>query len=49
MSVEWIAKNPKPNVINYANQVSMHDSEFSELIKSIIHVFYFKRYRHVCV
>jgi len=38
MSVEWVAKNPKPNVINYANQISMRDSEFSELVKSIIHV-----------
>ena len=41
MSVNWIAANPKLNVVNTANQQSMSDAEFEELIRWIIHVFHF--------
>ena len=41
MSVNWIAANPKLNVVNTANQQSMSDAEFEELIRWIVHVIHF--------
>jgi hypothetical protein len=38
MSVNWIATNPKSNVKNLANQISMSDHEFENLMRTIIHV-----------
>lgn len=40
MSINWIATNPKQNVKNQANQASMPDSEFTQLMRIIIHVIF---------
>ncbi|RNA00313.1 hypothetical protein BpHYR1_028547, partial [Brachionus plicatilis] len=37
MPIDWIAKNPRPNNPNEANQVSMSDADFSNLMSLIIH------------
>ncbi|CAF0778986.1 unnamed protein product [Brachionus calyciflorus] len=37
MPIEWIAKNPRPNIPNEANQVPMGDSNFGDLMNMIIH------------
>ena len=39
MSVHsWIAKNPKLNVRNQSLHLPMPDSEFEELMRSVVHV-----------
>lgn len=38
MPIDWIAKNPRPNIPNEANQVSMNDTDYSNLMSMIIHV-----------
>lgn len=38
MSISWIATNPRVNTRNQSLAVPMHDSEFAELMRLIIHV-----------
>lgn len=37
MPFDWIPKNPRSNVTNQANQVSMSDAEFADLLQQLIH------------
>lgn len=38
MPIDWIAKNPRPNIPNEANQVPMNEHDFDDLMRVLIHV-----------
>ncbi len=42
MTSTWIAKNPTLNIRNQSLSVPMSDDDFTELMRSIVHVNLFK-------